>query len=120
MLQLEVEGDAVYGRNWVEVLEEGASAPVSYRPYSLVDGKLEGDLITFCIHLTDYYDGRPVKFRQCFRGRIGSDHIAFRATNYLDHPRVSPLEEKFIVRRLEGDAGSTSAAPMEPIGDDRH
>jgi hypothetical protein len=110
MLQLEVEGDAVYGRNWVEVLEDGATKPESYRPYSLVDGKIEGDLVTFCIHLTDFYDRQPIKFRQCFRGRIGGDHIAFRATNYLDHPRVSPVEEKFIARRVDAPRTPSAAS----------
>jgi hypothetical protein len=113
MLKLEVEGVSVFGQNWVEVLEQGSPAPQAYQRYPLVDGKIEGDLMSFCIHLTHHYDRSWVKYRQCFRGTIHPDHIAFRATNYLDHPRIGPVEQKFIARRHGGGQNATTTAPTD-------
>lgn len=101
MFTFEVEGAAVHGQNWLETWEEGASRPRVFRKFPLLGGKIDGDVVSFCIELADEWASGVEKYRQCFTGKIRKDEIAFRATNYIDHPRHVPEQETFVARRVE-------------------
>jgi hypothetical protein len=101
MFMLEVEGAAVHGQNWLETWEEGASRAHVFRKFPLLGGKIDGDVVSFCIELATL--GSDIeKYRQCFTGKIRKDEIAFRSTNYIDHPRRVPEQETFVARRVQG------------------
>jgi hypothetical protein len=101
MIEMQVEGTAVHGQNWLEVWEEGDSEGRVYQKFPLFGGKVEGDTLSFCLHLAHVYAGSDSeKYRQCFTGKIETDRIIFRAMNYIDHPRLVPVEERFVARRI--------------------
>ena len=102
MFTLEVEGASVHGQNWLETWEEGASSPRIFRKFPLLGGKIDGDVVSFCIELANSLGSGVEKYRQCFTGKIRKDEIAFRSTNYIDHPRLVPEQETFVARRVQG------------------
>jgi len=96
LFEFETRRGDVFGSNWVE------GGP---QKFSIVDGKLDGDRLKFCVPLTQYAwvgDGRKyVTFRECFDGLVDGDHIHFVATTYLGHPTMAPQSRKFSAERVK-------------------
>jgi hypothetical protein len=96
LFEFETRRGDVFGSNWVE------GGP---QKFSIVDGKLDGDRLKFCVPLTQYAwvgDGRKyVNFRECFDGLVDGDHIRFVATTYLGHPTMAPQSRKFSAERVK-------------------
>lgn len=92
---LERRGDTVIGVNWKQTWSGEAPEPRRSQDYALMEGRLERGRITFCLHL----QSSTRVYKQCYDGILSGDEISFAATNYIDHPFIEPLLERFTARR---------------------
>jgi hypothetical protein len=71
--------------------------------YGLLDGKMEGDRLKFCIQISDSVrkgEGwEYISFRECLDGIISGNEIHFISTGPIGHPTMSPQTEKLTARR---------------------
>jgi hypothetical protein len=92
--EMEQRGDSILGTNWTVTWDSSRPKSRSQK-FALLDGRLEGERVKFCIQLP--MDGSQIK--DCYDGIVKADRIEFVMTRNIGHPSQSPFNVRFSARR---------------------